>query len=67
MVSSARFDEDDRVADLETGRLGTVNGVVRMIHHGEYQRAYLVWWDGAASATVVRGDTVRAAADGPST
>ena len=62
MIMSVRFNEDDRVADLETGELGTVVATPIVMHAGGTQRAYVVMWDGSRRDTdLVRGDTLRAA------
>lgn len=67
MSTDERFHEDDRVADAETGALGTIDWVVRMIADGGFQRAYLVKWDdvaGDSEGDLRRADTLRRAEEG---
>jgi hypothetical protein len=62
-VSEQRYSEDDRVADVETGALGTVVGTPMILSEQGYQRACLVEWDEDASMDLRRADTLRPAAD----
>lgn len=58
-----RFEEGDRVTDVASSDIGTVEGVVRMITGAGFQRCYLVRWDGETdpAESVVRADALRAA------
>lgn len=63
-MSEHRYSEDDRVADAETGALGTVVGTPIILSEQGYQRACLVEWDEDASVDLRRADTLRLAQEG---
>ena len=65
-MSEHRYDEDDRVADVDTGRLGTVLSASAMINAVGYRRIYTVEWDSPDpgydyALSVVTGGSLRPA------
>lgn len=61
-MTEHRFSEDDRVADAETGALGTVEGIT-LVCGSTYSRAVIVRWDGEDKLDVRRADTLRPVED----